>query len=259
MQGSFDARRYLDARYSSPETRSSTLEFFYTFFRDYHTNWDPSKAVLLELGAGPSLQLVLASTPFFSNVIVSDFEDSCVEQVRLWVNRSPDAFNWKPTVEHILKHCEGKAENEVDASTVSQREEEARRKISKAVHCDVTQDTVGLDPSDIPVGGFDVITSSDSLAPAVNNQEEFVQALRNTRGVLKKGGYLCALIAGKGTYYSIAGDSSERLPTCYVTEQNVKDAIRDAGLHLVKFDSTPPVPGVADTAELYLCIARNGY
>ena len=257
MQAYFDARRYLVARYTSPETRSSTLQFFYSFFSKYHTNWDPSKASLLELGAGPSLQLVLASTAFFSNVVVSDFEDSCVQEVNLWVNESPDAFNWKHIVKYALKHCEGKEESQVNSSTVSQREEEARRKISAVVHCDVTQDKVGLDPSVIPVGGFDVITASGSLTPAVKKQEDFVQALRNVRGVLKEGGYLCALIAGKCTHYNIAADSSEELPTCYVTEQDTWDAMKDAGLQLEEFKLIDPVPGLATATDLYLCVAKK--
>ena len=258
MQAYFDARRYLTARYKSPETRSSTLQFFYSFFSKYHTNWDPSKASLLELGAGPSLQLVFASTAFFSNVVVSDFEDTCVQEVNLWVNESTDAFNWKPIVEHVLRFCEGKTESDVEPFDVTQREEEARRKISAVVHCDVTRDNVGLDASIIPVGGFDVITASASLTPAVKKQEEFVQALRNVRGVLKEGGYLCALIAGKCTYYNIASDSSEKLPTCYVTEQDVRDAIRDAGLQMEEFEIIDPVPGLAIATDLYLCVARNG-
>ena len=257
MQAEFDARRYLNARYKSPETRSSTLKFFYRFFNKYHVNWDPSKAFLLELGAGPSLQLVLASTAFFSNVVVSDFEDSCVQEVKFWVHRSPDAFSWKPIVKYMLKHCEGKTESEADSSAVMQREEEARRKISAVVHCDVTQENLGLDRAVMPVGGFDVITASASLTPAVKKQEGFVQAIRNARDVLKDGGYLCALIAGKCTYYNMSADSSEKWPTCYITQQDARDAIRDAGLYLEEIEIIDPVPGLAVATDLYLCIAKK--
>ena len=245
------------ARYKLPETRGSTLNFFSRFFSQYHTNWDTSKAVLLELGAGPSLQLVFASTAFFSKVVVSDFEDSCVREVNLWVNRSPDAFNWKPIVKHVLEHCEGKTESETDSSAVMQREEEARKTVSAVVHCDVTQMNVGLDPSLIPAGGFDVVTASASLTAAVKKQTDFVQALRNTRSVLKEGGYLCALIAGKCTYYTVNADSNEKWSTCYVTEQDVRDAISEVGLHLEEFDIIDPVPGLAIAADLYLCVARK--
>ena len=257
MQAEFDARRYLNARYKSPETRSSTLKFFYRFFNKYHMSWDPSKAFLLELGAGPSLQLVLASTAFFSNVVVSDFEDSCVQEVKLWVNKSPNAFNWKPIVKYVLTNCEGKTESEADSFAVMQREEEARRNVSAVVHCDVTQENLGLDRAVMPVGGFDVITASASLAAAVKNQEDFVQALRNARGALKEGGYLCALIAGKCTYYNITADSSEKWPTCYITQQDARDAIRDAGLYLEEFEIIDPVPGLAVATDLYLCIAKK--
>ena len=38
--------------------------------------------------------------------------------------------------------------------------------ISAVVHCDATQENVGLDPGVIPDGGFDVVTVCGSLTAA---------------------------------------------------------------------------------------------
>ena len=257
MQSQFDAKGYLLARYQSPETRSSHLKFFYRFFSEYCENWDTSKAVLLELGAGPSLQLALAGSAFFSNIVFSDFEDSCMEEVKLWVNRSPGAFDWKPTVRYLLENCEGMTESEVDSCVVAQRENEVRRKITAIVHCDAAQENLGLDRAIIPEGGFDVITAYASLTSAATQQEDFVQVLSNARSVLKKGGFLCALIAGKCTHYCVSPESAVRRPTCFITEKCAKEGFEAAGMHIEEFEVSRPQPGVADVAEVYLCIARK--
>lgn len=257
MQSQFDARGYLLARYQSPEKRSTHLKFFYRFFSEYHVYWEASKADLLELGAGPSLQLALAGSAFFSNIVFSDFEDSCVKEVKLWVGGSPDAFDWKPTVRYLLKDCEGLTESESDSRAVTQRENEVRRKITSVVHCDAAQENLGLDRTVIPDGGFDVITAYASLTSAARQQEDFVQVLANARGVLKEGGFLCALIAGKCTHYRVSPESAEQRPTCFITEKCAREGIKAAGMHIEEFQVSRPVPGVADVEEVYLCIARK--
>ena len=247
----------MQERFQSPETKSSTLKHCYSIFNKYHVKWDPSKASLLELGGGPSLNIAIVGAPFFSNIVHSDFNDSCNKEVQLWVDRSPDAFNWTPVVEHGMKHCEGAAEKEVDSHAVVEREEEVRRKISAVVHCDATQENVGLDPGVIPDGGFDVVTACGSLTAAVRTKEGFFQELKNIRSVLKEGGYLWALITGKCTTYTVG---SEVHHTLYVTDKDVREGMTEAGLHLEELERRPAFKSAFDRsegAELYCCLARK--
>ena len=261
MQCQFDARRYLLERYQYPEQRGPPLQYCFNFFNKYHVNWDPSKAVLLELGGGPSLQIAITATPFVASIVHSDFEESCNNEIRLWVDRSPDAFNWTPVAEYAMKHCELATESEVDSRAVAEREEELRRKISAVTHCDVNKEEVGLDSSVIPDGGFDVIVACSSLTPAVKSQEEFVRALKNIRSVMKEGGYLCALISGKLIAYKVAPDCKEQYDAYYITDKEVKEGIADAGLHLKEFEIKEPLRGHAVKApsskELYCCIVKK--
>ena len=258
MQSQFDARGYLKERYESPQKRAFSLNYFYSIFSKYHDQWDPSRATLLELGGGPSIQVVITAAPFFSRIVHSDFEDSCNKEVRLWVDRSPNAFNWTPVVEYAMKHCEGATESEVDSQAVAEREEEVRRKMSAVVHCDAMKENVGLDPSVIPDGGFDVVTAVGCFTSGARTQEEFFQELKNVHSVLKEGGYLFALLSGKCTTYKAAPEDSELIHTLYVTDKDVKEGIAKAGLHLEELEIQPALPGgVADAKELYCCIARK--
>ena len=261
MESRFDARRYLMERYQFPEQRASPLRYCFSFFNRYHVNWDPAKSALLELGGGPSLQIAITAAPFVASIVHSDFQDSCNREVQLWVDRSPDAFNWTPVAEYAMKHCENAIESEVNPHAVAEREEELRRKISAVIHCDLNKEDVGLDPAVIPDGGFDVIIACSSLTPAVRTQEEFVNALTNVRGIMKQGGYLCALISGKLIAYKVAPECKERYEAYYITDKEVREGIADAGLHLEEFEIKEPLRGHAvsppSSKELYCCIVKK--
>ena len=259
MQPQFDAKSYLKERFQSPQMTSFTLKYCYSVFSKYHGKWDPSKATLLKLGGGPSLQIAIVGAPFFSSIIHSDFNDSCNKEVQLWVDRSPDAFNWTPAVEYSMKHCEGEAEREVDSHTVMEREEEVRRKISAVVHCDATQENVGLPPGVIPDGGFDVVTARACLTCGARTKEEFVQELKNVRSVLKVGGYLCALISGRTPAYKIASEDKVLHPIVYLTDSDVREGIVEAELCLEEFQSIPipPSSNPGGVKEVYVCLASR--
>ena len=259
MQAQFDVKSYLKERYESPQWRSFAFRYCYSVFSKYHGKWDPSKATLLELGGGPSLQIAIVGAPFFSSIIHSDFNDSCNKEVQLWVDRSPDAFNWTPAVEYSKKHCEGEAEREVDWHAVVERQEEVRRKIWAVVHCDATQENVGLPPGVIPDGGFDVVTAWGCLTCGARTKEEFFQELKNIHSVLKEGGYLCAVICGRTSAYKIASEDKELHSILYVTDSDVRDGIVEAGLCLEEFQTipTPPSGNPGGIKEVYVCLASR--
>ena len=257
MQSQLDARRYLIERYQNPESRASFTEFYSRFFSKYCTNWDPSKAVLLEVGAGPSLALSIIATPFVAKIVHSDLEANCNKEVQLWVDRSPHAFNWKPTIEHVIKHCASGSKSEVDPTAVMEREEELRRKISAIIQGDVNKEKVGLDPAVIPAGGFDVVIACGCLTSAVTSQEEFVQALKNIHGVMKVGGYLCAAIAGRSTQCKVDHDSKETHMLYHATGSAVKEAFTHAALHLEDIRIEDAHSPLCNMKEWYRCIARK--
>ena len=55
------------------------------------------------------------------------------------------------------------------------------------MHCDATQENIGLDPGVVPDGGFDVVTACASLTCGARTLDEFVQELKNICSVLKEG------------------------------------------------------------------------
>ena len=147
----------------------------------------------------------------------------------------------------------------MDPHTVVEREEEVRRKISAIVHCDATQENVGLPPGVIPDGGFDVVTARGCLTCGARTKEEFVQELKNIHSVLKVGGYLCALISGRTSSYKIASEDKVLHPIVYLTDSDVREGIVEAGLRLKEFQTipTPPSSNPGGIKEVYVCLASK--
>ena len=61
----FDAATYLRTRYSNPEDGRSKfyLDCFHEFYQQYHTQWDHTKARLLEFGGGPVIVPLISAAP----------------------------------------------------------------------------------------------------------------------------------------------------------------------------------------------------
>ena len=112
-------------RYQSPEQRVAPLKYCFSFLTRYHDKWNPPDRPPGGGGGGggPSLQIAIAAAPFVANIVHSDFEDSCNREVQLWIDRSPDAFNWTPVAEYTMKHSENATESAVDPHAVAEREE----------------------------------------------------------------------------------------------------------------------------------------
>ena len=128
MQSQFDAQRYLMECYQSPEQRAAPLKYCFSFFNRYHDKWNSSKRPSWRWRGGRTIPANRhrCSQKVVANMVHSDFEDSCNREVQLWIDRSPDAFNWTPVAEYTMKHCENATESAVDPHAVAEREEELR-------------------------------------------------------------------------------------------------------------------------------------
>ena len=250
-----DARTYLQQRYTDPDQRKRSLFTYHRFFTQYSKHWDTSKATLLEVGGGPSIQIKIVAAPFFGNIVHSDFDEGCNKEVRLWRDGSPEAFNWSPVVEYALRNCAG-GETAVDSAAVQEREADVRRKLSAVVHCDATKEGMLLDPSIIPKEGFDTVIACSALVFASRTKDDFRQILKNIYGLMKEGGYFCATICGKCSHYYL---NDMRIPACYVTMEDVESAVTGAGFHLEELECKVfhTIPGVSDVKEAYICVAKK--
>ena len=104
----FDAAAYLRTRYSNPEDGRSQfyLDCFHEFYQQYHTQWDRTKARMLEFGGGPVIVPLISAAPFVSGIMFSDHAESGRKEVQLWKDNDPNAHDWMPYIRHVVNILE---------------------------------------------------------------------------------------------------------------------------------------------------------
>lgn len=104
----FIPRKYLEKYYSQArpdefekETIPFQLKTFYHLFYEILKQKISPESRLLEIGAGPSINLCLFSSNVFREIYLADYLEGNRKELMQWLNYEPDAFDWKPYINYI--------------------------------------------------------------------------------------------------------------------------------------------------------------
>ena len=81
------------------------LESIHDFYRDYHRNWDPDTARLLEFGGGPSIYPLISAAPYVSEIVFAEYAEEGRREIELWKNDDPTAHDWTPYFRYNMLHA----------------------------------------------------------------------------------------------------------------------------------------------------------
>lgn len=143
--GSFSPSGYLREYYSAvgPEN-AALLDFLVESFARIRPG-----GRMLELGSGPTIYQLLAAAPVVRSIDIADRLPANLDAIGRWLDRAPDAFDWRPFVRATLLR-EGWPASDHDIAT---REALLRSKVRRRLSCDLFADQV------LPGGddGYDVV------------------------------------------------------------------------------------------------------
>ena len=257
----FDPVDYLESRWDLSKADTNTLYIKYKiavfmtqFYQDFHPHWDPRGARVLEIGGGPAIGNVIGAGPYVSKITFTDYLPANLEQVTLWKEKSPKAFNWDAAFQHVVKETKGKGADVVTIAT--EWEEQLREKISTLDHCDFTREGF-IDPSLVPEGGFDVLTTSGALEDVAKDKGEFAAMLKTCHSLLRQGGYMAAATYGKRSTYKVTPNAEKTFYALYLTEETVREALSEAGFNLERFELIKVDPIEFIPSECYCYVARK--
>lgn len=227
---SFNARQFLHQRYSANIFETGTANYsppwlmpcYHKFYEQYHKEWDISKARLLDLGGGPCIYSHISAAPFVSEIYHSDYVESCRDEVLMWKNRDPGAYDWSPYFKFVLHTLE----NQSDPDAVAKRTEMVQNKIKRVVLCNVK------DPNLLPdyIGEkFDIVTSNACIENLVTSVEEYETVLNRIKGLLNRKGFFITMANLECTFYHVNG---KRYPSFPITEENIVSSLDKAGFTL---------------------------
>ena len=257
----FDPVDYLESRWDPSKADTKALYIKYKvatsmarFYQDFHHHWEPRGARVLEVGGGPAIGNVIGAGPYVSKITFTDYLPANLEQVTLWKEKSPKAFNWDAAFQHVVKEIRGQ---EADvAAVVNEWQEQLREKISNLEHCNVRREGF-IDPSLVPEGGFDVVTTSGALEDVAQDKGEFVAMLKTCHSLLKQGGYMVAATYGKHSTYKVSPNAEKIFYALYFTEESVCEALIEAGFSLVEFELIKVNSIKCIPSECYFYVARK--
>ena len=255
--------RYNDARYylltrnpkdvfdKKPETNlCSAMAYpwinkcFHNFYQTYHKEWDNSTAVLLELGGGPCIYPLISAVPYVAEIYHSDYVKACRDEVLMWKNKDPNAYDWSTYFKHIVQTLEG----QTSPDAVIKREEKLRSLLKDSLPCDCRADTI-VPSVKTPVN---IISCNHCLEICFTSLEEYATGLRKIYDMIVPRGFFISLTAIEISWCEYAGN---RYYSSYpLTLQDVQTNYQNAGFDVLltdSFDEPLESRGVINNASGY--------
>ena len=125
----FDSASFLQQYHTFPKMGGRIrhqLKFYHEAFKNI-----PCGVKVLEYGAGPSLSAIISSATKGSEIVLAEYTLENRKALSEWLDNDPNAFDWSPHFDYVVKELEGKGDDEV-----KERVEHARKIVKAVVPCD---------------------------------------------------------------------------------------------------------------------------
>ena len=188
-----DARSYLVSRYPATifeedQTKVMTpwnVLCYHKFFQKFHTEWNISTAILLDVGGGPCIYSHICAAPYVAEIYHSDYVKACRDEVLLWKNNDPNAYDWSPYFRHVVNTLEGQG----SPSAVSKRKDMLHKVLKDTVFCDVNADVIAPAVST----KVNIITCNFCLDSSCGSMDGYISALERIYQMLTPRGFFVLL------------------------------------------------------------------
>ncbi len=214
FETAFDPRAYLDQYFSEIDEE----DYFVSRFLASTLSQLPRNLLTLEFGGGPVLSAVAALARRSSEIHFSDYVRANLEEVRRWLDRAPNAFDWRPQIKVVLE-LEGGSSS---PAALAHREALMRRRISRLLYCDATVSA----PLGAEMTQYDLVSAQFCTDVAVKTVPEWFQAIRNVDTLVRPGGWLMIGVITGTDSYMIA---ERAFPHADLTADDVRRAYLDNG------------------------------
>ncbi|XP_077105835.1 nicotinamide N-methyltransferase-like [Ranitomeya variabilis] len=192
----FDSRQHLESYVSdNPDrvAREDSLIFPIENLRKTFTEGHIKGDVLIDLSLGSMVYHLYAACEFFNHIIVLKSRDSCIIELKRWVDSRTGAFDWS----HATKLH---ADTEECSDQLQDKEEKVRSALQHVVKCNLEKENM-MDPIVLPPA--DCIISTFLLDVVSKDQNDYVRYLRKFSRLLKPGGHIILIGCLDMTYYTI--------------------------------------------------------
>ena len=235
MAEGFDSSDYLQARFGDLSRQRATyvLGQLHTALESYIAKQGAcGDAKVLDFGCGPVVQNSISAAAFASEIVFCDIHPSNREAVQKWLDRDPEAFDWSPHFDYVVKTLEGKGEEE------AREREERMRRVAKVAFCDAL--------SEMPMekgyqGPYNIILQCACLEGACSDKNSYKVCMERLISLLKPGGLVFnyavePAVESTELYYTV-GDQAH--PYISLSYESLESILKESGLLYVEGNFTP--------------------
>lgn len=217
----FSARDYLHEYYSDMGAENlALLRFLVRAFQDV-----PAHKTVLDFGGGPTIYTLISASAKADEIHFCDFLEANLEEVRLWLQDNPGAFDWTQFIKTALV-LEGK---NYSSQSVATRADDIRKRVTRVIQCDANLEN--------PIPGearlYDVVVTNFCAESATDDREQWRKFVSNITSLLKPNGKLI-LSALKGADSYAVGKVV--FPAVYVLEDDLIQVLSEAGFAAENID-----------------------
>ncbi|WP_326999808.1 NNMT/PNMT/TEMT family class I SAM-dependent methyltransferase [Dactylosporangium sp. NBC_01737] len=236
----WDPAAYLDGYYRTVEPDEvATIAFFVDALRGAERD-----RPVLFFGVGPTLHHVFAAAEIASEIHLGDYLPGNLAQIRRWLDRDPDAHDWRPFVRHTLR-CEGNPDPTDEEVTA--REDLTRKKITDLVEVDARHPR--------PVRRcYPTVVSAYCADSATADRATWALFMRHITGLVEPGGLFVTSALRRCRGYTVGGRS---FPSADVDEHDLRAVLRPGFATPAIEVTRVPQETTHGYAGIVLCHARR--
>jgi len=212
----WDAKEYLREYYGEVMADERfALEFLVDCARRL-----PRVPLALDVGCGPCVHHAFPLVPKVKEVHLADFVTGNREQIRLWLERSPEAHDWRAFAAEVLRLESGRRPT---AAQVAAREKQARARISTVLRADIrAEDPVG------PSGRarYPLVTAHYCAEAISTDKAVFRSNVHNIASLVAHGGTLILSACAAADHYKVG---ERNFPCSMATPQDIVVALQQEG------------------------------
>ncbi|XP_065835285.1 indolethylamine N-methyltransferase-like [Oscarella lobularis] len=233
----FDPNIFIRDYYFNEAIDDGLEPFVMSKIHNFYTktaHFQPDSASVLEFGGGATISHLISATPYASSIVLADYTPACLHVIDQWrkaPSKTEQLRDWTSHFRYIVQNLEMNDDDEAP----KQRESQLKVKLSSLIPCNILDDKpLGNDDYD---KRFDVVSSSFCLEVACRTHAQFKLSVKKLVGLLKGSGSWLVLSCVLGEDSYPVGE--KYFFTLSLTEDVVKEALEEAGLRLVEFESIP--------------------
>ena len=211
------AVRYLNTYYRVVDSDEVAItKFLVRQYRKINRNVE-----ILEIGCGPTIHHLIPAIPYAKKIVMADFLNENLYQIKKWIDRDITAHNWNNFTKLALQF-EG-----VNASIeeIAIRENKLRSLINLA-HCNLMKDS--------PLDGysqFSIVCCFYCAEGVGISKLEWANVIRRVASLILPGGYLFLVSLRDTDFYKLIDHSGkeEIFPSASITEKDILNLLPSIG------------------------------